>query len=183
MVAALEISELVTGPLEFRRLNASLPATLMDGFGTGAPPLAYGFLPYGLTCNLGIRKDLFEALGGFNPEFTRAYDLELCWRAQLGGHDLNFEPDAVVHRRMAPGLKGYWGRQIRDARMAPLLFRSFEAAGMRRSSTVRAVAEWIVLALRSVELALPKRRWRWIAQVSHRLGRLRGSIRYRVLYL
>jgi glycosyltransferase involved in cell wall biosynthesis len=42
-----------------------------------------GFLPWAPTCNLAIKKELFEDLGGFEERWTIGYDPDLCWRAAL----------------------------------------------------------------------------------------------------
>jgi GT2 family glycosyltransferase len=47
-----------------------------------------------------VRADLFRALGGFNPEFDfHGDDLDLCWRAQLGGARVIVVPTARARHR------------------------------------------------------------------------------------
>ena len=53
-------------------------------------------LPWGPTCNLGVRRALFEKVGPFSPEATSAFDIDWCWRAVLKGARLAFCKDAVV---------------------------------------------------------------------------------------
>lgn len=50
------------------------------------------------TCNLLVRRDLLEQLGGFDEQFEIAMgeDAELGWRAQDLGATTAFAPDAVV---------------------------------------------------------------------------------------
>ena len=53
-------------------------------------------------CNFAIRKDVLDALGGFDPQFRAAGDdVDLCWRLQEAGHRIGFNPAAMVwhHRR------------------------------------------------------------------------------------
>lgn len=45
----------------------------------------------------GIRKEVFEALGGFEPEFAINYnDVDLCLRARAAGYEVIIEPSVVL---------------------------------------------------------------------------------------
>jgi GT2 family glycosyltransferase len=53
------------------------------------------FLPWAPTCNLAVRRDVFEALGGFDEGWkSAAYDVDLCWRLQVCGFVLGYAPKA-----------------------------------------------------------------------------------------
>ena len=52
------------------------------------------------TCNLAYRRDLFERLGGFDPRFITAEDIDLNMRAVLAGATIAYAPDAVVYHHM-----------------------------------------------------------------------------------
>ena len=50
-----------------------------------------------------VRRDVFAALGGFEPAFApHADDLDLCWRAHLAGHRVVVVPAAQVREAAAP---------------------------------------------------------------------------------
>jgi len=183
MMGALVDHDMATGPFEHERLNPPRIATLMSPVGAGAAPEAYQFLPYAFGANLGMRRDLFEVLGGFRPDFRTGGDVDLSWRAQLAGATLHFEPGAVVHRRWPSTFPGLARRQARYASSAPRLYRDYARHGMQPSPPVRALGDWVVLALRSPELALPRHRGPWCMRVGHRAGRLAGSARWRTAYL
>jgi GT2 family glycosyltransferase len=54
-------------------------------------------IPYASGAALAIRADLFRELGGFTEElFLYQEDLELCWRARLGGRRIVVDPAATV---------------------------------------------------------------------------------------
>lgn len=53
-------------------------------------------LPWGPTCNLGIRRTLLEKVGPFSPEATSAFDIDWCWRAVLQGARLEYVAKAKV---------------------------------------------------------------------------------------
>jgi glycosyltransferase involved in cell wall biosynthesis len=52
------------------------------------------------TCNLAYRRELFERLGGFDPRFITAEDIDLNLRAVLAGASIRYIPDAVVYHHM-----------------------------------------------------------------------------------
>jgi hypothetical protein len=56
------------------------------------------FLP---SLTFGIRRDIFERVGGFDPGLRSAEDLDLTARLTRGGVPLYFEPAAVVVHRPA----------------------------------------------------------------------------------
>jgi glycosyltransferase involved in cell wall biosynthesis/peptidoglycan/xylan/chitin deacetylase (PgdA/CDA1 family) len=57
-----------------------------------------------LTGQLSVRRELFEALGGFDADFTRdgsfgAEDTDFGWRLLRSGSRVVFNPDAISHQR------------------------------------------------------------------------------------
>ncbi|GMA24892.1 glycosyl transferase [Luteimicrobium album] len=58
--------------------------------------------------NFGIRRDVFEALGGFEERLSTNEDTDLSWRVQLAGHALVRETEAVVHVRKREGLRAIY---------------------------------------------------------------------------
>lgn len=65
------------------------------------------------SCNLAVRRDVFERLGGFDEDFAEAggEDMEFAWRVRRAGLRVRFAPDALVHhppRRI--GWRGLWRR-------------------------------------------------------------------------
>jgi len=52
------------------------------------------------SCNLAYRRELFERLGGFDPRFITAEDIDLNMRAVLAGAAIAYAPDAVVYHHV-----------------------------------------------------------------------------------
>ena len=53
-------------------------------------------------CNMAFRRDVFEAIGGFDPVYTAAGDdVDVCWKILDSGNEIGFAPGAQVlhHRR------------------------------------------------------------------------------------
>jgi glycosyltransferase involved in cell wall biosynthesis len=59
------------------------------------------FLPHAGSGNLGIRRSVHEAIGGFDESLPRFADGDYCWRLQLAGYELHYEPKAIVQCRVA----------------------------------------------------------------------------------
>jgi GT2 family glycosyltransferase len=51
------------------------------------------------SCNLAYRRRVFEELGGFDPWFRTAEDIDLNFRAVDRGHTIAFAPDALVFHK------------------------------------------------------------------------------------
>jgi GT2 family glycosyltransferase len=52
------------------------------------------------SCNLAYRRELFERLGGFDPRFITAEDIDLNLRAVRAGASIRYVPEAVVYHHM-----------------------------------------------------------------------------------
>jgi glycosyltransferase AglI len=52
------------------------------------------------SCNLAYRRELFERLGGFDPRFVTAEDIDLNMRAVLAGAAISYAPEAVVYHHV-----------------------------------------------------------------------------------
>ncbi|WP_017296726.1 glycosyltransferase family 2 protein [Nodosilinea nodulosa] len=61
------------------------------------------FYPFAGGCALAIRKDVHDAVGGFDETIPHLEDADYCIRVQMAGHTLVFVPDAVVHYRHGTG--------------------------------------------------------------------------------
>jgi glycosyltransferase involved in cell wall biosynthesis len=58
-----------------------------------------GPAPAGGTANLAVRRDAFEAAGGFEGGVRSDADIDLCWRVQAQGGGFAYRPEARVGHR------------------------------------------------------------------------------------
>jgi hypothetical protein len=88
--------------------------------------------PFYETCNLVVRRALFEQLGGFDANGSvighrsaRPFgeDAELGWRARVAGASIAFEDTAIVHHRWLPGRYFDWLSERRQLANFPALAR------------------------------------------------------------
>jgi glycosyltransferase involved in cell wall biosynthesis len=184
LMRGLDEHPAVGGFLERESLNdpavvATRPqrAGLRDG--------GFGFLPYPLTANCAVHREVWERLGGFDEAFRYGSDdVEFFWRAQLAGFGLGYVPYAVMHYRLRPDLPRM-ARQYYDyGRSHPMLFRRFATAGMPPSRWRSGTRGWLGLAAGLPRLAGTRRsRAMWVTRAAMAYGRIVGSARHRVLYL
>ena len=170
----------IGGSLDYRRLAPSSPVEPQASYVERFPP-PLGFLPWTPSCNIAIRRDLFEEAGRWDPRIERGEDVAFCWMVQLAGYPLTFVPDAMLHYRLRADLKGYLRQQLGNGQTPPLLLREFGSFGARRDPFRRVLGRWSWL-LRSSPGLLRSRaeRWAWLGRAAVSLGRITGSVRYRV---
>ena len=142
-----------------------------------------GVVPFGPTANLGIRRALFERLGGFDTTIAVGEDLELCLRAWQEGVELHYSPNAIVHYRLRPDLLSLWRQAITYGAAGPDLFRRLAASGSPNPPRFRGVKNWLWLIRKFPSLRTQAGRARWIVVAGGALGRLKGSVRARYLLL
>lgn len=64
-------------------------------------------------CNMAFRRWALEAVGGFDPTYTKAGDdVDVCWRLQECGWHLAFAPSALVWHHHRNSVKAYWRQQV-----------------------------------------------------------------------
>ena len=169
-------ADVVGGEFDMASLNGGWPAV-------PAPPATWqmGFLPAGLSSNLGVRRSAFEEAGGFSEDLRVGEDVDLCWRLQLAGRRFALAPGAVVAKREDERLGRVFRRALAYGRSGPLLYRRYRAAGARRQlwAAARSMG-WLLVAV--VRLRDPRVRRSWARAAGMRLGRLVGSIEQGVFF-
>jgi GT2 family glycosyltransferase len=173
---------LVAGPIDYRRLNEGL---LRSWRGADQAflhePLRY--LPAAHSANLGVTREVFERLGGFDEAFTGACeDIDFCWRAQETGETLLPVPNAVVHYRLRSCVRAVWRQSVAYAEGEARLFRKFRSAGARRRPTKAAIHDLWWLLTRAAFTFDPNRRGAWVRRLGQQVGRVQGSVQQRTIW-
>lgn len=182
LVAAAATADVVGGALDHRSLNDPALADLRGGADTELPR-AFEFLPYAISANMAVWRDVWATLGGWDTDFPGAAgeDVDFCWRAQLAGYTIAFAPAAVARYRHREGLGDSVRQVYAYAGSSAQLYRRFRADGARRRSVGQVAGAWGGLAVRLPYLAVSRRRRGiWLTHAADNAGRIRGSIRHRV---
>lgn len=145
-----------------------------------------GFLPFAGAGTIGIRRELFLNLHGFDEDLVAYEEADLCWRAQLHEHvppPLHV-PDAVLRYRLRGTLKGRWHQSRRYGEAQVELYRRFGDAGMPRRSVLRGVLSTVKCVVRCAALMwTPGGRWTAVAIAGTAVGRWRATLRGGAAYL
>ena len=73
-------------------------------------------------CNLAVRREAFEAVGGFDPLFrTAGDDVDFCWRLHDAGFRMAFAPDAFVWHHRRTHVRAYLRQQYGYGKAESLL--------------------------------------------------------------
>ena len=178
---ALQEHDFVMGELDLAPLD---PFGRQSSTKGASPEPWLGFKPVAATANMAVTRAAFDAVGGFDEAaMAGADDKGFSFAVQLAGYPLHFEPEAVVAYRLRQGLRELWRQRVTWGVSDVATYTRFRRHGMPRSSAREALGAYAGLVTRLRILRFPNGRWRWVRDAAQRWGRLRGSIRYRVLYL
>jgi glycosyltransferase involved in cell wall biosynthesis len=181
---ALRTDPLVTGLLELDRLN---PEWLANSRGRGDErglPTFHGIFPTVHGNNMGMQRDVWEALGRFDEDvIIGSDDVELSMRAWRAGVSVRFVPDAIVHYRYRPELRALWRQGRNYGRSRPLVVRRLREQGLECPNRLAGWRSWAWLVRHVPDLRTEEGRaaWTWVS--ANRLGQVEGSFRYRSLFL
>ncbi|MFW0783324.1 glycosyltransferase [Gordonia sp. CPCC 206044] len=184
MVTAGRDADLVGGPLESETLNDPIVAAWRALPDPERPVVLGRFLPMTFGCNLGVRREVFDAVGGWDESYpTAGSDVEFCWRVQVSGHRFAFAPEAMVAYRYRTGVRETFAQAVDYGREEARVAEQFGAPG--RQWWWFPIHAGVVVALCPVwPWAWSRRRrgeWSWVT--GNLVGRVWGSLRHRVIYL
>ena len=184
LAKALEEHDLVAGAIEMRSLNPEV-ASPHGYLNNGTKAVTLGFLPSAASCNAAISRQAFDAVHGFSEAFTTCVDVDFSWRLQLLGYEIHDAPSAILHRRRRKTLRARWKQAVETAMGQVNLYRHYAGCGMPRSSMREVLhrGKWLALHLRYIWSRDLRERLMWIQVAAQRWGRIRGSVRYRTIYL
>lgn len=120
------------------------------------------------TYSAGYQRELFLAVGGFDPTLIMNEDVDLAYRLNALGKRLVFEPRATVEHRHSESWLAYTKTKIGRGYWRTLVYRRFPGKALRDSYTPQLLKLQLPLALLATlafVLALLARslRWLWLA--------------------
>ena len=194
MGEALEAHAFVACRFELAKHNPDWVVASRDPFQVTSLPIIphEPFCPVAGGASLGMHREIYESLGGFDPDFPTSEDTDFCIRAHLAGHRLVFVPEAVYHYRLRDDLRAIRRQAHAYARSEALLRARympparFLARGPWRTwgaETGRLVARRLkagVKARLSGQAETEAARARAAERLGRAFGELDGAIAYRV---
>jgi GT2 family glycosyltransferase len=182
MADALAEHPIVAARIDHATLNEGWLVEARSGAQSASLQDGYGFLPFGSGGTLGVRTDVFHALGGFSAGMDYAEDIDFCWRAQLAGIPVFFVADALLRYQYRPSVRSMYRQHRNFGRGAALLYRTYREQGMARRGARVAAAEWLQVVKGAGRRRTQAESARWARRAGRCAGRLQGSARYRVWF-
>ena len=182
IVEGLQRDDMATGPIDLALLNPPETYRWRGGTGWTQLPSWHRYLPAALGCNLGVRRDVFDRIDGFDGTMKHCGDLDFEWRAQLGGATLGFASSAVIHWRLRSSPIAFFRAHIAYGEADVRLFVRFRSEGMPRRLWPGLIRLALLLPSSPLLLVRSVRYW-WLAGAGSAIGHVVGSLRMRVLYL
>jgi len=175
MTHGLDANGLVVGPLEFKELNPTwltgLRGRVLDA---REIPTFDGYFPIASSCNMGVNRELFRAIGGFDDYYRCAEDAEMSLRLWRRGIAPLYQPDALVHYRLRDSALSIFEQSRTWGRVRTPLRRAMGVAPA--ANHWQSVAKsWLWLALNTPRLLSRSGRARWLHVAGTRWGDLEGS--------
>ena len=181
MGEALSKYDFVAGRLKYEKFNqpwqlSALRTPMQEGLiQHKAPPS----LEYAPTCNLGIKRSLHLAIGGFDGSLYKTQDTEYCWRVQQAGIKLHFIPEAVVEYRHRSQLGDIY-RQARDYSQHSILLRQRYEDWSQLSKLKFIWGGWKQVLMHLLQIRNKGGLAAFIWSVGWKIGQLRAFFKYLV---
>lgn len=129
MVNAMKDHDFVACRAEHARLNKPEIMRIRTESAAQTRPLRIRHAPYCFhACGgmIGFHRRVFDAVGGFNPEFAALEDNDFCIRAYLNGYKLFFVQDAFCHYRFRTEHRGIYRQSYSYAKFDALLRKKYD---------------------------------------------------------
>ncbi|MBW2737464.1 MAG: glycosyltransferase family 2 protein [Deltaproteobacteria bacterium] len=180
-------NDFVASRLEFARLSDSILLKGKKKWRQKDELIIYNYVPYFFhadTSGLGIKRSIHETIGGFDESMLCCEDCDYCWRAQLTGVVLHFEPNALVHKRHKASRVKRFYQARKWGEYNVLLHKKFRPLGMPKASwKIGARLWWSLLKRFPQTISHTSQRENWLWQLGYRYGHLHGSIKHCIIVL
>jgi glycosyltransferase involved in cell wall biosynthesis len=187
MAAALSEHDFVACRTDAKKLNPPWLATLGSAQESGLRGLEFApHLRYAGAGTMGVKRSvLLNAVGGFDESMWQIFDNFLCAQLQLAGTELHFVPDAVLHLRHRSSLRELFRQGLGYGEYQPFMYKKLVALGIPKLSQPwrLAIDHWRGLLAALLRARNKTRLARCTFSLGCQLGRLRGSLKHRVVYL
>jgi glycosyltransferase involved in cell wall biosynthesis len=183
MARALDQYPFVASRIASHRLNSDWVVgdrPIMQESGIGAP---FGLYPTPGGGTIGMRRQVLDVVGGFDPAMRHGEDIDFGWRAQRAGFEPYFVGEAVLYVRFRASLRAIFRQSRGYGTTGPVLFRRYRDIGMPRRSPRTMVRFWLAPFVRLLRVRDRAGMAAWVALIGFRVGLLQGCIEARVLYL
>ncbi len=135
---------------------------------------------YGLGGNTGLRREVWERVGGYDESFPAGADeIDFAWRAWDLGYRFGYAPDALLHYRIRTDLRGVLRQQYDSGRGTTTLYAKFRPPEVIVKSAARRVHHELLLLGRFPWRGSSDERRSWLALMAFEAGKLVQARRLR----
>lgn len=178
--AGLDNSPLVSGPVETTTLSGRSASWVPIEQRSSGLFETWEGRTYGIGCNLGIRREVWEAVGGFDETFPAgAEEIDFAWRAWDLGYRFTYVPEALLHYRIRTDLRGVLRQQYNSGRGTATLYDKFRPAEVVPKSTLRRIHHESLLLRQFPWRGSADARRRWLTLMAFEAGKLVEARRLR----
>lgn len=143
----------------------------------------FEFLP-AAGANIGIRREVFDQLGGFDEHFVACEDIAFSWTARLQlGLEPHFVRDALYKYRYRHSIADLYCQAVTWGRGQVRLYEHFGSRGMPSRPVEQAWREWCEAASRFARARSRRERAPLAVRLGCCAGRLHESVRRQVFFL
>ena len=185
MGEALRIHDVVYGQFRFDKFNEAARAEKAAQKWKGG--LFQGrFLKGGGSGNLGIKRGVHEAIGGFDERLPRFEDADYYWRLQLEGYEFHSVSEAVVQVRIGrinPSLGLLYRRKKDGAAANYWLYKRYRKYGMRPPPPLKNSVVALLRLLKKMKgkgLNGKQNKVEWVNAFVQNSGNLHGGVQGRM---
>lgn len=184
MIEALSKHDFVAGCSDYSRLNESWVVNCC-GLREANGVKDYIYFPYAAGNNLGVKRSIHNAVGGFDQTMLLLQDVDYCWRIQKTGIKLESASKAVINFRFRNTIKGMYRRCWRLACYDILLHQKHQKMGMPKLMKWRNFfKDAAILPLKFIVKVRDKESFvRWLLDLAWLGGHLQGCIKYNYLVI
>ena len=173
MTRALAEHPLVSGPVETTVLSGRSAAWVPIEQRTTGLFETWEGRTYGIGCNLGLRREVWEAVGGFDEDYPAgAEEIDFAWRAWDLGHRFTYVPDALLHYRIRTDLRGVLRQQYNSGRGTATLYAKFRPAEVVPKSVPRRIHHELLLLKQLPWRGTADQRRMWLTLMAFEAGKL-----------
>jgi glycosyltransferase involved in cell wall biosynthesis len=173
MHRGLADSPLVSGPVEPTVLSGRSAAWVPVDRQTSGLFETWEGRTYGIGCNLGLRREVWQAVGGFDETFPAgAEEIDFAWRAWDLGYRFAYVPDALLHYRIRTDLRGVLRQQYDSGRGTATLYAKFRPAEVRPKSLPRRIHHEVLLLKQFPWRGSPDDRRSWLTLMAFEAGKM-----------
>jgi hypothetical protein len=182
MGEALRSFDVVGGAMDYESLNDSLVQLTMQHVQSTELPISRNHLGYAVGANLGFRRSVFDAIGGFDESFLYGSDdIDFCWRAQYEGFLLGFVPRALVQYRLRHRLGARAKQCFAYANGNALLCAKHRALGrlhLTRADQAKSATLPLKSLVRVYWLTERQHRWLYVRHAATAAGSIWGLVHF-----